>query len=93
MRRRAGQRPRQSVAIQANTCTEVGPTTIRLAADTSSTCRLPSLAVNMWCAHSAKLITPTAMSAATTARQPASGVRASVGIIIETRPAAGRKMM
>ena len=47
----------------------------------------------MWCAHSAKLITPTAISAATTAPWPASGVPASTGTIVDTSPAAGRKMM
>ena len=47
----------------------------------------------MWCAHSAKLMTPVAISAATMARWPASGLPTSAGSIVETHPAAGRKMM
>lgn len=86
-------RPRQKVAIHANTCTPLGMATMKLAADTTSSERLPRPAVNMWCTHSAKLTTPTPMSASTTARWPTSGVPASVATIIDTMPAAGRKMM
>ena len=47
----------------------------------------------MWWAQSAKLMTPTATSAMTMARWPTSGVRAMAGTIMETMPAAGKKMM
>ncbi|MNL71631.1 hypothetical protein D3C87_1968110 [compost metagenome] len=61
-------RPRQKVAIHANTCSPLGIATTKLAADTSSIGTLPSPAVNMWCAHSRKLTAPTPISAITTAR-------------------------
>ena len=88
-----GTRPFQKVAIQENTCTALGIATAKLAAETNSmACRLRP-AVNMWCAHSAKLMNPTATSAITMARCPTSGVRAIAGTIMDTMPAAGRKMM
>ncbi len=85
--------PRQSVAIQANTWIAVGTATAMLAADTKLIVMIPRPAVNMWCAHSAKLKKQTATSATMMARRPTSGLPAMVGIMVETMPAAGRKMM
>ncbi len=47
----------------------------------------------MWCTHRPKLKKPVAISAQTISVWPISGVRAIAGTIIETMPAAGRKMM
>lgn len=49
--------------------------------------------VNMWWTQSPKLKKPVAISATTISRWPTSVVPVIAGTIIDTTPAAGRKMM
>ncbi len=67
--------------------------TTKLAMEVSSSAVSPRPAANMWCIHSSRLTTPTPASAQTTARWPTRGVPAMAGTIMDTMPAAGRKMM
>jgi hypothetical protein len=85
--------PRHKVAIQPNTWIAVGTATAMLAAEIRPASNGPSPAVNMWCAHSAKLKKPTTTRATVIALRPTSGVPAMLGIMVDTMPAAGRKMM
>jgi len=54
-------------------------------------CGMP--VVNMWCAHTPKLMKPVASMAMTTRGWPTSFVRAIAGMMVDMAPAAGRKMM
>ena len=86
-------RPLQSVAIQAKSCTAVGIATSMLAAEKKICARCGMPTANMWCTHRPKLTKPIAIRLATIQSRPTSGRRAKLGIMVETMPAAGRKMM
>ena len=85
--------PDASVAIHANTWMPAGTLTAMLAAEKKPVeiSGMPTL--NMWCAHTPKLMKPVATIATTTSRYPTNGVCATVATIIDIIPAAGRKMM
>ena len=70
-----------------------GTLTAMLAAEKKPTDKLGMPVVNIWCAHTPKLMKPVARKASTTKLWPTSRVRAMVATIIDTRPDAGRKMI
>ena len=81
------------MAIQANTWMPLGIATAMLAAEKKLSDIAGMPVVNMWCTHSPNEKKPVAMSATTMRLWATSGVRAIEATIIETMPAAGRKMM
>ena len=71
----------------------LGTATAMLAAEKKASDIAGMPVVNMWCTHRPKLKKPVAMRATTMRLCPASGVPVIDGRIIDTAPAAGRKMM
>ena len=81
------------VAIHAKTWMPLGIATAMLAAEKKRSDSSGMPVANMWCTHSPKEKNPVATSATTMSRYPHSGTPVIVGTIIDTMPAAGRKMM
>lgn len=81
------------VAIQENTWMPDGTATAMLAVEKKARLSDGMPVVNMWCTHSPNEKKPAPISATTMRSWPTSGRRAIVDTTIETRPAAGRKMM